>query len=152
MLPPCHGAALAEALRQHHVYLTASVNEPGSNHQNEGALCGLPLLYRESASMPEYGAGYGLAYNDATFESQLEELARTYGTWVVRMPAFPHTSDRMADDYLRLFETLTHRRATGGRWLRWLRWRMLPLFVASGFSAGTPRTLVREGEIANRVG
>ena len=41
-IEPKNGVQLASLLRQHHVYLTASRNEPGGNHQNEGAQCGLP--------------------------------------------------------------------------------------------------------------
>jgi hypothetical protein len=51
---PLDGEALAGELRSHHAYVTASINEPGGNHQNEGALCGLPLLYRRSGCLPEY--------------------------------------------------------------------------------------------------
>jgi hypothetical protein len=52
-LLPIDGDALASELRKHHVYVTAAINEPGGNHQNEGALCGLPLLFRNSGSMPD---------------------------------------------------------------------------------------------------
>ena len=53
-IKPLNGLALAEELKKHDAYLTASINEPGGNHQNEGALCGLPLIYRESGCLPEY--------------------------------------------------------------------------------------------------
>ena len=46
-IKPLHSKNLATELKKHHVYLTASINEPGGNHQNEAALCGLPLLYRK---------------------------------------------------------------------------------------------------------
>ena len=48
-VPPLDGEALAAELRSHHVYITGSKNEPGGNHQNEGALCGLPIIYRRVA-------------------------------------------------------------------------------------------------------
>ena len=54
--------ALAAELKRHHAYVTGSMNEPGGNHQNEGALCGLPLLYRRSGCMPEYCAGFGIDF------------------------------------------------------------------------------------------
>lgn len=107
---PLHGPELAAALREHHVYLTASQNEPGGNHQNEGACCGLPLLYRESGCMPEYCAGYGVSFTAETFEAALEEIAATYDTWAPRMEDYPHTADRTAAAYAALFEDLLARR------------------------------------------
>ena len=62
-IPPLDGEPLADALRGHHAYVTGSINEPGGNHQNEGALCGLPLLYRDSGCMPEYCSGFGVAFS-----------------------------------------------------------------------------------------
>ena len=41
-LPPRDGPALAEVLRNRHVYVTASINEPAGMHHIEGALCGMP--------------------------------------------------------------------------------------------------------------
>lgn len=109
-LPPKHGPELAAALRGHHVYLTASQNEPGGNHQNEGACCGLPLLYRDSGCMPEYCAGFGLSFTAETFEQALDQMAATYDRWAARMPAYPHTAARTAAGYTALFEDLLTRR------------------------------------------
>ncbi|WP_119065822.1 glycosyltransferase [Aggregatilinea lenta] len=109
-LPPKHGPELAAALRDNHVYLTASQNEPGGNHQNEGACCGLPLIYRESGCMPEYCAGFGISYTAETFEEALDEMAATYATWAVRMPDYPRTADRTAAGYAALFDDLLARR------------------------------------------
>src|SRR3546814_3442018 len=80
-MAPLDGVALADALRSQHVYVTASLNEPGSNHQNEGALCGLPVLYRESGALPEYCAGFGVAFTTETFEEGLETMLRDYSNY-----------------------------------------------------------------------
>ena len=58
-LNPLHDENLANELRRHDAYITASINEPGGNHQNEGALCGLPILFRQSGCLPEYCDKYG---------------------------------------------------------------------------------------------
>jgi hypothetical protein len=101
---------VAEELRRHHVYVTASQHEPGANHPNEGANCGLPLLFRESGSLPEYCRGFGLSFRPETLAETLERMMDSYDVWAGRMDRYPHTSERMGDEYFRLFERLLDRR------------------------------------------
>lgn len=105
-VPPLDGEALSQELRTHHAYITASINEPGGNHQNEGALCGLPLLYRRSGCLPEYCEGFGEEFDEKNFESQLERFAYRYKTFVQCMPRYPHTANRTNNKYLALFDQL----------------------------------------------
>jgi len=110
---PLNGELLARELQAHHAYLTASQNEPGGNHQNEGALCGLPLLYRKSGCMPEYCAGFGIEFNGlADFPAALDRLIAAYSPLAVRMPSYPHTAQRMTREWIALFEALLEERAT----------------------------------------
>lgn len=109
-VPPLDGEALAAELRSHHAYLTASLNEPGGNHQNEGALCGLPLLYRRSGCMPEYCDGFGVPFDETDFGGRLEELIARYDALAAAMPAYPHTADRMCARYLACFDSLIRSR------------------------------------------
>lgn len=102
---PMNGEALASELRAHHVYLTGSINEPGGNHQNEGALCGLPLLYRNSGCMPEYCAGFGLAFEGPQDVLQVcERLAGDYAAHAANMARYPHTASRMVSDWAEFLE------------------------------------------------
>lgn len=104
---PLDGSALANELRSHHAYLTASINEPGGNHQNEGALCGLPLVFRNSGCMPEYCRGYGVEFNDERdFPSALGRFLSEYPGLVDRMPNYPWTAERMTREWIALFEAL----------------------------------------------
>jgi hypothetical protein len=107
---PLFGDELADCLKQNHVYLTASRNEPGSNHQNEGACCGLPLLYINSGSLPEYCEGYGLPFEPENFEEKLDKMINMYAHWALQTEAFPHTADRMAAEYEQLFQNLLDQR------------------------------------------
>lgn len=125
---PLTGAELAARLRVNHVYVTGSQNEPGGHHQNEGAMCGLPLLYRDSASMPEYGAGFGIPFTTDNFEEKLEAMIRDYDQYAARMKDYPHTAEKMCGEYHRLFHDLLSRRESllaqrprGGRFVSWLR-------------------------------
>ena len=107
---PMSGIDLAKEISSHHGYLTASINEPGGNHQNEGALCGLPLLYRDSGCMPEYCSGYGLSFNESNIEVRLIEFYEKYNSLVKVMPSYPHTSSAMAKEYVDHFEYLLQNR------------------------------------------
>lgn len=103
---PLDTTALADALRGHHVYVTASINEPGSHHQNEGALCGLPLLYRNSGCLPEYCDGYGIMFESDGFAAALEGMIAAYPRWSGVMPQYEHVANRTNAAYIALFDTL----------------------------------------------
>ena len=109
-IPPTNGTDLANKLREHHAYITASRNEPGSNHQNEGALCGLPLMYIDSGSMGEYCQGYGVEFTVDNLEQKLSEMRATYPEWVNHMADFPFNARRMCMVYDALFEEMLHNR------------------------------------------
>jgi hypothetical protein len=121
------GTELANEIRSHHGYLTASINEPGGNHQNEGALCGLPMLYRRSGCLPEYCDGFGVSFDERDFEGALEEYLDRYDEFVGKMPGYPHTADRACREYVSLFdEILSQREETvAARRI----WRNLPLML-----------------------
>ncbi len=113
---PISGEALAEELCRHHVYVTASRNEPGGNHQNEGGCCGLPLLYINHASMPEYCRGYGIPFEPDQVLEALDAMRQEYAIWKKQMPSFPCASPRAAIQYADCFSRLLARR---GELLRW---------------------------------
>ena len=52
VIAPLSGLDLANKIKENHVYLTASLNEPSGNHHIEAAQCGLPLLYINSGGIP----------------------------------------------------------------------------------------------------
>lgn len=110
-LPPRDGDALADALRDQHAYVTGSINEPGSNHQNEGALCGLPVLFLESGALPEYCTGYGISFTPTTFDSALEQMLRDYPIYAEKISGYPHVAQRTTDCYIDLFESILARRS-----------------------------------------
>lgn len=104
---PLNNESLAGELRTHHAYLTASINEPGGNHQVEGALCGLPLLYRRSGCMPEYCAGFGVAFSGMNdLPDAITQLTGQYSALLSRMPNYPNTAKSMTRQWLELFNSL----------------------------------------------
>ncbi|MCM2306555.1 MAG: hypothetical protein NDI91_03670 [Sulfuritalea sp.] len=111
-LPPMQGEALARELSSHHVYITASMNEPAGMHHIEGGMCGLPLLYRRSGALPEYCEGFGIGFDETDFMAALQQMLEQYARHADRMPSYSHTAKRMCTEYIALFDQmLTQRNA-----------------------------------------
>lgn len=106
-LPPMAGTLLADELRRHHVYITASINEPAGLHHIEGALCGLPILYRNSGALPEYCDGFGICFQGVEdIETAIDRMSSEYEKWFGALDHYEYTEKRMVDDYILLFERL----------------------------------------------
>lgn len=71
VLSPLPSAALAEELRGHDVYLTASRHDPCSNSLIEALSCGLPAIYLDSGGHRELTGEGGLPFREA---SEVPEL------------------------------------------------------------------------------
>ncbi len=110
LLTPLDGMDLAAELKRHHAYVTGSINEPGGNHQNEAAACGLPLLFRRSGCLPEYCDRFGLSFDENDFEIVLEKFFIDYKNIITIMPLWPHYSKKTCQQYLTLFEDLLKNR------------------------------------------
>jgi len=106
VLKPLHKKKLSKTISRHHIYVTGSINEPGGNHQNEGALCGLPLLYRKSGCFPEYCSGYGEEFTPKTFENALKKIIKKFSYYKKKIKSYPHTSDKTIESYEKLFKKL----------------------------------------------
>jgi glycosyltransferase involved in cell wall biosynthesis len=63
-LPPMPSEPLAEVLRQHDIFITASLNEPCSNALLEALSCGLPAIYADSGSNGEIVGDAGFGYRE----------------------------------------------------------------------------------------
>lgn len=109
-LPPLQGDVLARELASHHVYVTASVSEPAGMHHIEGAMCGLPLLYRRSGALPEYCAGFGIGFDDTDFTAALRQMLEQYGSHVENMAGYTHTAEHMCKEYIDLFDQMLAQR------------------------------------------
>ena len=123
---PLSGPALATELSKHHVYLTASQNEPAGMHHIEGAMCGLPLLYRESGALPEYCRDYGIGFTKETFVERLHEMMDGYPLYQKKMTEYPHLAEKMVVSYHELFcQLLAQRNEILRQRRRSLIWRGL---------------------------
>ena len=78
-IPPVPSEELAEIIKQHDIYITASENDPCSNALLEALSCGLPALYLNSGGHPELVGMGGLPFEGADdFMLQLEALVNDY--------------------------------------------------------------------------
>ena len=105
-----HGKKLSNEISKHHIYVTGSINEPGGNHQHEGALCGLPLLYIKSGAFPEQCKGFGVEFKFKSFERSLLEIIKNYSKYYKKIKLYPFTSGRMINNYEKLFKKLVKNR------------------------------------------
>ena len=78
VIQPISGDKLGKELSNHHLYITASNNEPAGMHHIEGALSGLPIIYKNSGALPEYCKNYGVEFNESDFIPALEEIISNY--------------------------------------------------------------------------
>lgn len=110
LIPPLSGKTLAAELRKHHLYVTASRNEPAGMHHIEGAMCGMPLLYIDSGALPQYCGGFGIEFTPETFRQKLEEMLQSYGHWSGAVRGYPNNAERMCRSYHDLFTALIEKK------------------------------------------
>jgi glycosyltransferase involved in cell wall biosynthesis len=106
MLAPTPSAELADILRQHDVYITASELDPCSNALIEALHCGLPALYRQSGGHPEIVGSGGLGFKTANeIPSLLSQLTGQYRQLQeqINVP----TLDEVAQQYLTVMGLIT---------------------------------------------
>ena len=111
ILKPLAGEELASEIRKHHVYITASINEPSGNHHIEAAQCGLPILYINSGGIPEYCEGFGVRFTE-DFEKKLELIISEYDKHKNSMKNYPFNSEKMCQEYFELFTNLVGKKNT----------------------------------------
>jgi glycosyltransferase involved in cell wall biosynthesis len=100
VVPPVGSEALAALLREHDVYVAASLNDPCSNALLEGLACGLPAVYARSGGHPELVGEGGLGFSDPDeLPSLLDRLVDEYEERrsEIRVPALAEVADRYLD-------------------------------------------------------
>ena len=106
VISPLRDKALGNQLSRHHVYITASNNEPAGMHHIEAALCGLPIIYKNSWALPEYCKNFGVCFNDLEFIPALKEMIVKYNFYKANLKNYPNNADKMSGNYLNLFKDL----------------------------------------------
>lgn len=106
-LPPVSSHKLAHLLRQHDIYITASLHDPCSNALIEALSCGLPALYANSGGHAELVGKAGLPFDDASeIPERLNQIVDEYEERQahIQIP----TLDQITDQYLQAMQITNH--------------------------------------------
>lgn len=97
IVPPVSSHEMADLLRAHDVYLTASRNDPCSNSLIEALSCGLPAVYLKSGGHPELAGEAGVGFESAEeIPALLDQLAVSLEDWrrQIRVPQIADIAGR----------------------------------------------------------
>ena len=99
---------LADEIRKHDVYLTASLYEPGGIHQLEGMSCGLPVLYRRNGGgIAETVRGAGEEFsNFFDMLKKLDLIVNNYDDYTSKIDYEFLSSKRFGKQYYDLLRRL----------------------------------------------
>jgi glycosyltransferase involved in cell wall biosynthesis len=96
---PVGSNLLADILRQHDIFITASLHEACSNSLIEAMSCGLPPLFIESGSNAEIAGEAGLGFTDPSqLLERLERIADEYNTFQACLA--PPTFRNVTNEYI----------------------------------------------------
>jgi glycosyltransferase involved in cell wall biosynthesis len=111
VMAPLSGKELSKELKSNHIYITGSINEPAGMHHIEGAMCGLPLLFRNSGALPEYCKDFGVMFNGLEdFKEKFIELIENYEYYFDKLSGYPYNADFMCQNYEEIFSSLLEER------------------------------------------
>ncbi|MBI5787567.1 MAG: glycosyltransferase [Candidatus Schekmanbacteria bacterium] len=103
LIPPQPSEKLANILKEHDIYITASQNEPCSNALLEALACGLPTLYLNGGSHQELVGFGGLGFTSTEeIFPRLDKLVENYAMFqnLIVVTGI----EEVADKYLALME------------------------------------------------
>jgi glycosyltransferase involved in cell wall biosynthesis len=96
-VPPLPSLELADALREHDIYVTASIKDPCSNALIEGLGCGLPAICTNSGGHPEIVGEAGFCFDKKEeIPEMIDQLAGEYQIrqQKIHIPAITEVTDR----------------------------------------------------------
>ena len=107
-LPPMSGQELANELKKHHIYLTATQNEPGAMHYLEGASCGLPVLYRTNGGgANEICSKFGEQYDTISdLFTKINKIVNNYKDYIDKIDTEYLKSERCSKEYFNTINDL----------------------------------------------
>jgi glycosyltransferase involved in cell wall biosynthesis len=105
MIQPLDSCGLADLMRKHDIYITASKNDPCSNSLIEALSCGLPAIYLQSGGHPEIvkqaGAGFEAVEQ---IPDLLNQVVNDYVSFQARI-SLP-SIETVSEQYLKTLELL----------------------------------------------
>jgi glycosyltransferase involved in cell wall biosynthesis len=105
MITPVPPDKLADILRKHDIYITASQDDPCSNSLLEALTCGTPALYLRSGGHSEIVKNAGIGFDSVEdVPSKLEKIVAKYEAFqqLINLP----TIRQVANQYLHILELI----------------------------------------------
>jgi len=97
-IEPILSEKLAEILKEHDIYITASQNDPCSNSLIEALSCGLPAVVLNDGGHPELIQKGGELFNEKEdIIGKIEKVAQNYYYYQSQIPKF--SIEKVAQDY-----------------------------------------------------
>ncbi|HNX82281.1 MAG TPA: glycosyltransferase family 4 protein [Candidatus Omnitrophota bacterium] len=96
-LPPVNSQKLADVIKAHDIYVTASENDPCSNSLLEALSCGLPAVYLDSGGHKELVQKAGIGFTDPVGAlGALEEIVRNYHQYreAIKVPSLKEVTQK----------------------------------------------------------
>jgi glycosyltransferase involved in cell wall biosynthesis len=107
-IPPVNSYRLAALLRNHDIFITASINDPCSNSLIEALACGLPAIYLNSGGHPEIVGEAGLSFQEQNqIPTLLAQLVDEY-EYRQKLISIPSISDT-ASAYLQVMGLISQK-------------------------------------------
>jgi len=111
VIPPLTEETLADKLKENHLYVTGAIGEGAGMHHIEAALCGLPLLFRNSGALPEYCGEFGVMFESTSdFKDKLTDMINNYEYYFNKIEQYSNTAENMCSEYEKLFLELLNAR------------------------------------------
>jgi glycosyltransferase involved in cell wall biosynthesis len=105
MIQPLDSFGLADLMRKHDIYITASKNDPCSNSLIEALSCGLPAIYLQSGGHPEIVKQAGTGFEAVEqIPDLLNQVVNDYESFQARI-SLP-SIETVSEQYLKTLELL----------------------------------------------
>lgn len=111
-IKPVPSNKMAEILKQHDIYITASQSDPCSNSLIESLCCGLPAVALNDGGNPELVKEGGAEFiGKEDIIEKIEKVVNNYPVYQKRIPEF--SIERVGEDYYRFAENIFNDVKTG---------------------------------------
>jgi len=106
-IEPVESNKLAHILREHHIFITASKNDPCSNSLIEALHCGLPAIGLNDGGHPEIIKKGGLTYNEPDeISEKISQISNSYSEFknLIDLPDINYVTD----SYIKFFNQVNN--------------------------------------------
>ncbi len=150
IIEPLEDKRLSEEIKKNHIYITGAIGEGAGMHHIEGAMCGLPILFRNSGALPEYCEGFGVMFNNVEdVKEKLIELINNYDYYFEKMLDYPNNTETMCKEYEQAFLQCISRKNKINQRKR--RHRYFKIFIKESFIMSVELIRYKFGNLIKKI-